>query len=279
MIRTKWGWGGAKLQTAVSVLRHRTSGRTVTLVSMIHVGRSQYYDAIAALIAEHERRNAIVLYEGVGSLSEAEVADLSPQERAVYRALAPLHGLYRSLAQSLGLVFQGEALHYERDRWINADLSLRELVRRWAESGAPLLPFGGGVEAEIAPPPGRVGGTAGSLMLLGTPLLLAALGRASRMIPVVRRLRELLVNDRNRAALEAFELTDADRNAIILYGAAHIAGLAEWLRRRGYYGERRTWLTAYVYPFPWEQRLHGLAGGGSSSYPSASPPAPDRDLG
>ena len=67
--------------------------------------------AIARLIAEHEARNEVVLYEGLGSLTESEIAELSPQERSVYRALAPLHGLYRALAQSLRLVFQGEALN------------------------------------------------------------------------------------------------------------------------------------------------------------------------
>jgi hypothetical protein len=256
MIRTRLGWDGAKLQTAVTVLRERSTGRSVTLVSMIHVGHADYYTAIAALVAEHERGNGTVLYEGLGSLTEAEIRELSPQERTVYGALAPLHGLYRVLAQSLGLVFQGEALRYDRERWINADLSLRELVRRWAESEAPLLPLGAVGTDEPVARNGRLAGPAGAFMLLGTPLLLSVLGRLGGMIPMVRTLRELLLNDRNRAAMDAFELSDAGRNAMILYGAAHIAGLSEWLRRRGFVVARQTWLTAYRYPFPWAHRVN-----------------------
>jgi hypothetical protein len=277
MIRTVWKWDRAELQTAVTLLRNRSSGRGVTLVSMIHVGRADYYDAIASLIATIPAGNGVVLYEGLGSLTEAEIRGLSEQESAVYRALAPLHGLYRVLARSLGLVFQGEALQYDRARWINADLSLRDLVRRWVESGAPLLPLGAGANGEVAAESGRLAGSAGALMLLTTPLLLWLLGRVGRMIPMVRTLRELLVNDRNRAALDAFERTDPARNAVILYGAAHIAGLSEWLQRRGFVVERRHWLTAFSYALPWSRLLRRGARAGRAGQPVARPASLDRE--
>jgi len=69
-----------------------------------------------------------------------------PEDRVAtsHRALAPLHELYGALAESLGLVFQGEAIHYDRERWLNADLPLRVLIQRWADSGAPILPLASG---------------------------------------------------------------------------------------------------------------------------------------
>src|SRR6266852_7958095 len=132
MIRTAWGWRQPVLQTAVTVMRQRETGRRVTLLAVVHVGRQEYFADIQRLIAAHEAAGGVVLYEGIGSLSAAEIAELPPRERAVYRTLAPLHELYGAFARSLDLVFQGDALRYERSRWLNADIPLRELLRRWA---------------------------------------------------------------------------------------------------------------------------------------------------
>ena len=218
---------------------------------MIHVGSREYYEAVGALIAAHEARGGLVLYEGLGSLSEVEIAELTVQERAVYRALAPLHVLYRSLAGSLGLVFQGEALRYDRCHWIHADLPLRELVRRWAESGAPLLPFGVAGSPEPAMPEGRLARALGVLMLLQTPFLLTLLRSLRARIPTLSKLAQLLVSNRNRAALDAFDAADPSRDSLILYGAGHMPGIREGLERRGFSGVGERWLTAYVYVFPW----------------------------
>jgi hypothetical protein len=219
---------------------------------VVHIGLPDYYNRIQALIAAHEQAGGVVLYEGVGSLTAAEIADLSAPERAIYRALAPLHELYRALARGLGLVFQGEALRYDRERWINADLSLRELVRRWSDAGAPALPlsFAGG--GELSLPRGWFGDTTGAIMLLFTPALLRLMGGLSAKIPTVGRLRDLLLSDRNRAALDAMEeAADPGRDVLILYGAAHVTGLVEGLARRGFVVESVTWQTAYLRRAPW----------------------------
>ncbi|MGI8550689.1 MAG: hypothetical protein ACR2PL_07865, partial [Dehalococcoidia bacterium] len=88
-------------------------------------------------------------------------------------------------------------------------------------------------------------------MLLQTPLLLAAATRLRGWIPPLAKLSELLVSDRNRAALDVLESTDPKRDALILYGAGHVAGLIEGLVRRGYRQTGRRWLTAYSQRAPW----------------------------
>jgi len=235
-------------------MRQRQSGRQAVLLAVIHIGLPEYYASIQALIAAHELAGGIVLYEGLGSLSASEILGLSPQERAIYRALAPLHELYRTLARGLGLVFQGEALRYDRERWVNADLSLRELVRRWSDAGAPALPLALAGSGELALPRGWFGRGTGALMLLFTPALLRLMSGLSSRIPTVGRLRELLVSDRNRAALDAVESVDPARNLLILYGAAHVTGLMEGLARRRFEGQDVTWLTAYARSAPWAPR-------------------------
>jgi hypothetical protein len=256
VLRTVWGWPESSLQTAVTEMRQRDSGHRVTLVAVVHVGRPDYYAAIERLLGQHVAAGGVVLYEGLGSLSEAEITGLSPRERAIYRTLAPLHQLYGAFADSLHLVFQGDAIHYDRAHWVNADLSLRELLRRWAESGAPLLPLD--APGTLNVPDSGIARTLSALTLLQTPLLLSALNRLHGRVPTLGKLRELLVSDRNRAALDAIEAAQARGDELVLYGAGHMAGLREGLERRGYVATRQNWLDAFTFRIPGLDRLTAL---------------------
>jgi hypothetical protein len=239
-------------------MRQRGTGHGVTLVSVVHVGRREYYAEIDQLIAAHVAGGGVVLYEGLGSLSETEISNLSPRERAIYRTLAPLHEIYGAFARSLDLVFQGEAIHYDRANWINADLPLRELLRRWAESGAPLLPLDAGGAGRFSVPESALARGISAVTLLQTPLMLAALNRLHGHFPTLGALRELLISDRNRAALDALEQAASKGDALILYGAGHMEGLRSGLELRGYTAVRLSWLTAFTYRFPWSEGLDAL---------------------
>ena len=206
----------------------------------------------------YEAASSVILYEGLGSLSETEIAQLPPRERAVYRTLAPLHELYGAFARSLGLAFQGDAIRYDRARWINADIPLRELLQRWSESGAPLLPLGEPGAAGFAIPNTSLARGLSALTLLQTPLMLSVLNRLHGRIRALGKLRELLLSDRNRAALDAVDSSPEERNALLLYGAGHIAGLAEGLQRRGYVGGEQSWLTAFRLDLPWASGVDGV---------------------
>jgi hypothetical protein len=254
VLRTVWGWRESSLQTAVTEMRQRDSGHRVTLVSVVHVGLPDYYAAIQRLIDQHVAAGGVVLYEGLGSLSEAEIDALAPRERAIYRTLAPLHELYGAFARSLHLVFQGDAIRYDRVNWVNADLPLRELLRRWAESGAPLLPLDAPVGG-FNVPDSAIGRTLSALTLLQTPLMLTVLNRLHGRVPTLSKLRELLISDRNRAALDALEQTQSRGDALILYGAGHMQGLREGLERRGYIGVRQSWLTAFTFHVPGSEQI------------------------
>jgi len=265
-IRTVWDLGRPSLQTAVTNMRHHDSGRRVTLVGVVHVGSRDYFEEIQHQIDVHEASGGTVLYEGLGSLSEAEVAQLSPRERTVYRTLAPLHELYGAFARSLDLVFQGDALRYDRTRWVNADIPLRELLRRWAESGAPLLPLGDPGGRGFSIPKTSLGRGVSALTLLQTPLMLTVLNRLHGHLPALGKLRELLLSDRNRAALDALESAPGACDALILYGAGHIAGLVEGLERRGYICGERHWLTAFTFALPWSARLDTIRARASAAH-------------
>jgi hypothetical protein len=265
-IQTVWNIGRASLQTAIIELRNRASGHRVTLIAVIHVASRDYYEGIQSLIDAHESAGGAVLYEGLGSLSEAEIAALPPRERAVYRTLAPLHELYGAFARSLDLVFQGDAIRYDRLRWVNADIPLRELLHRWAESGAPLLPLGEAGANGFTMSKGRLSRGLSALTLLQTPLMLTLLNRLHGRIPMLGRLRELLLSDRNRAALDALESAAPGRDALVLYGAAHIDGLVDGLERRGYVAEDPRWLTAFTVELPWDRRVQAVRSQTAAAY-------------
>lgn len=258
VIRTTQDWNQSSLQTAVVELRNPETGRRVTLVGMIHVALASYYEAVNALIATHEAGDGVVLYEGLGSLTEEEVQQLSPRERSIYRTLVPLHALYTSFAATLDLAFQEKAVHYDRERWVKADLPLRELLRRWADSGAPLLPIGDLSAGKLTMPEGAFSRGLTGFMLLQTPLLLSAATHLRGWVRPLARLSELLISDRNRAALDALEGTDPKRDALILYGAGHLPDLIEGLGHRGYREVSRRWLTAYTQRAPWRGILSAV---------------------
>ena len=261
VIRTTQDWNQAALQTAVIELRHRQTERRVKLVGMIHVALASYYAAVNELIAEHEAAGGAVLYEGLGSLTEEEVNQLTPRERSIYRAIVPLHALYTAFAARLDLAFQEKAVHYDREHWVNADLPLRELLRRWADSGAPMLPMGDLTAERLKIRDGAFGSLSRGLtgfMLLQTPVMLSAITHLRGWVPPLARLSELLISDRNRAALDALEGTDPTADALILYGAGHLPGLIEGLERRGYREVNRRWLTAYTQRAPWRGVLDAV---------------------
>ncbi len=239
MIRTITEHGQACLQTAVTVLDQTRSPRTVTVVSVIHIGLPSYYDELNDLIARH---NGAVLYEGIGSLTEDEIAALSPRERAIYERIAPLHDLYERFAGPLGLVFQGKALHYDREHWINADVPLKQLLGIWADRDLPPLPFEN-LPAELFER--EQSQKLAAAVLLQMPRILSAFNGLRSWIPTLRRFNDVLIERRNQAAIDAFDAVPADKNVLIIYGAGHAAGLLDALRERWYWRKSESWHTAF----------------------------------
>ncbi len=240
MIRTKREGDRWSLQTALIHLRHRQSGRRVQIMSMIHIGEPAFYTRINEVIAGHE---GLILFEGLGQLTEAEVASLSPDERKVYDSIAPLNEAYRKLAAALDLVAQPEALMKPQDNWIRADLPLKRLLTIWAERRLPLLPA---MDAASRALESGLFKRATRLLLLQEPFILGAFRLLRGWSPAVGRLSKLLVDERNEAAIAAFDATPQERDALLIYGAGHVAGLLVALERRGYRETARDWFTAHT---------------------------------
>lgn len=112
------GEGDTELQVAVK--RFRLKGPkpvTLWLAGVAHVGTAEYFGNMQRLLDESD----VVLYEGVDGDREAfrnRDAD-DPAARSALQA---------QLSRALGLVFQLDAIRYDREHFVNSDLSGVELL-------------------------------------------------------------------------------------------------------------------------------------------------------
>jgi hypothetical protein len=238
-----------KMQTAAIYLRHPTTGRRITLLSMIHIGRADYYARLSELMEEHE---GLVLFEGLGELTPQEVAALPADERRVYESLASLNNAYRRFAASLHLVAQPDAMPRPRPGWIRADLPVRVLLRRWLAARLPLIPMIDGTGRALESPFLR---RATRLLLLQEPFILAAFTFLRGHTPGLGRLTALLIDERNAAALAAFDAAPPEQDVLVTYGAGHVPGLLAGFTTRGYRETARDWFTAHTERIPFSDMI------------------------
>gem|GEM_PF-1592295 len=254
MIRTIREGDRWSLQTALIHLRHSETGRRVRLMSMIHIGEVLYYTRLNEVIAEHE---GLIFFEGLGQLTEAEAAALAPEERKVWEALAPLTEAYRKLAAALDLVAQPDALTKPGPDWVRADLPLARLLKEWADRRLPLIPAMDAAGEMLRSPFAKKGTR---LLLLQEPLILGGFKLVKCWSPALGRLTRLLVDERNIAAMAAFDAAPAEGDALIIYGAGHVAGLLDLLKARGYRPAGRDWFTAHTERIAFSGVLDAAAG-------------------
>lgn len=100
----------------------KRSSPVIWLVSASHIGESNYFATLQQQLDICE----LVLFEGVGG---------RPQKRqAGAEAEGQISSLQGSLAQSLGLVFQLDAIDYDRRHFVNSDVGL-EQIRQMMNGG------------------------------------------------------------------------------------------------------------------------------------------------
>ena len=249
MIRTIREGDIWRLQTVAVYLRHPHTGRRVTLIATIHIGLPAYYARLGELVAEHD---GAVLFEGVGELAPEEVESLPAAERRVYDSLAGLQDAYRRLAAALDLVAQPDAMPRPRPGWVRADLRMSELLRRWVQRGLPPVPALDGARRALEAPLMR---RMTRLLLLQEPYILGAFRSLRGWAPGLGRLTTLLIDERNAAALAAFDAVPPDRDVLITYGAGHIPGLLAGFTTRGYRETARDWFTAHEERIPYSSLL------------------------
>jgi len=182
--------------------------------------------------------------------------------------LATTDGIQGQLADAAGLVFQLDAIDYMRDDWVNADMTVDELLGVTGdafgeeEGGAdPLMGLLSG-ESMLAKITGFV------LKLLGSSeysrailrlTLIEMLGRSEELmqaaVPVMGEgLWERILDGRNQVVLGDLRQVLAEpgdrRSVAVFYGSGHLPGLeAALMEQDGYALSETLWLPAIVVDF------------------------------
>jgi len=291
-----------QLQIAVrKFLPRKHRGPTVWLAAASHIGDPAYYEALQ----RHLDAQTLVLYEGVNAgrhkrrVRETPEPDTTTPETAPSTPSKPASsddqpGLQSTLAESLGLVFQLDAINYDRTNFLNSDLSIQEIARL----------MNGGAEQPAAAPgvASRPGGPAtanasfnyliqamdgssflGQLMKIGVQFIgssaslraitkltfIETIGQlkgdlaAARGIPPdMQELMKVLIAARNKAVMEDLKqesrLVPRSGSIAIFYGTGHMDDMQKRLSQEfGYRPMDDLWLTA----FSVDLRQTGLSSG------------------
>jgi hypothetical protein len=236
---------------------HR-SGPAIWLVAVMHVGEPAYYQQLQLRLDSQ----SVVLYEGVNAEAHQRRAHsgrlpdkpepVQPAPKAGQSAGASFQ---TDMARALGLVFQLDAIDYDRPNFLNSDLSIAELQRILAQ----------GASSNAAPAPASqsfdmllhiMDGSSflGSLLKWGMDLIsaspkLQALARLTMiesighlkgdlvdmkgLPPDMKDLLKVLIEQRNKKVLKDLqsEMKTVPRSGsiAIFYGAGHMENLEKHL--------------------------------------------------
>lgn len=238
----------------------------IILIGVIHIGTPEYFKELQALLDAQQ----VVLFEGIGARDKSDLQ--LPEDDGSLQIL---------LAQAADLVFQLQAIDYNRDHFHNSDLTVSELFALLdLEEDNPQNSVDEGVlstadEAQVEFQQllgildgshwvGRVLGVGARWirqnprMQTATRLLLVELmGRLEGQIPDspvlpdgIREVMRVLIQERNRKVHEDtlawLGKESAPESLAIFYGAGHMPDLERLLRNSpGVRAGRTQWFTAF----------------------------------
>jgi hypothetical protein len=256
--------------------RHR--GPAVWLAGVMHVGEPDYYRALQRFLDAQ----TVVLYEGIDPEAHPRHVHeaAAPSTNAPIRATPPAgakggYSMQSTLARSLGLVFQLEAIDYDRANFLNSDLSVLQIQRimEGNRPGGPPGQNGGGSNASFDTLLQIMDGSSflGSLfkfglgIMAGSPKLQAvakltlieAIGRlkgdlsdVQGLPPEWKQLIQVLIQARNQNLMADLksELKKIPRagSIAVFYGAGHMDDLEKRVTSQLHYRPAdETWLPAF----------------------------------
>jgi hypothetical protein len=119
--------GPIELQIASRELRPaKGSGPAIWLVAASHIGDTNYYAALQS----HLEARTLVLFEGVSERHSRDSPGSPPlrhKNRMKSDDESAQSSLQSTLAKSLGLAFQLDAIDYDRPHFQNSDLTIRQM--------------------------------------------------------------------------------------------------------------------------------------------------------
>jgi len=228
---------GRRVETAVWTLRHPATGRTVSLVGMMHVGDGRYFAELSGTLATFAAGGAEVHMEGIAHRDEDRLTGWECARLAEARRWGDLE-TSGVAPTSLHLDSQGGRLQLPAGTR-NVDLSHAELLRRIGWQAYRRL--------FATPPHDRP--PVGFRPLVRAAILFQlrhqhGIERARALSGRHRQVNQVVIDQRNAVAfagaMEALQRSDV----VLVWGADHLPGLARRFERAGYRRQRDRWVTA-----------------------------------
>jgi hypothetical protein len=253
------------------------AGPVIWLAGVMHVGEPEYYHALQRFLDAQ----TVVLYEGVNPEAHPHhVHDATAAASNDAMPAAPPTGtnagysMQSELARCLGLVFQLEAIDYDRTNFLNSDLSILQLQRIMAEGrppGGPGQEGGTNVSFEVLLQIMDGSSFLGSLFKIGMQLvasspelqgvakltLIEAAGRlkgdlsdVQGLPPDWKRLVQVLIRARNQHLLgdlnAELKKISPSGSIAVFYGAGHMDDLEKRVTGELHYRPAdEVWLCAF----------------------------------
>ena len=253
--------GGGTLQT--SIVRYANDeGDVVDLIGAVHVGDRAYYE----LLNERFKQYDSLLYEMVKP-KDVDMADRQAGGGSG-GGLNLIHTLQKAMQTVLELSYQLDDVDYAAENFVHADMDLETFTRRQSEAGEGFLDMMIKQMLNDMTNPEKAMANQGPSMFeimdaLGAPdrarrLKLIFAEQLSNVEDLMQQLTggepSVILDERNEAAFEVLDRRlDAGEDSLgVFYGAAHLKGMDDLLRERGFrrVGEPE-WLTA------WDMTLDG----------------------
>ena len=233
-IRTvKYGSDHLALQTACHVLQ-KAAYPTIQLIATIHVGEFNYYKKLQKITSQAD----LVLHEGIDN-----------QDRRSYN---PNNSIYRGIAKKSKLVTQCSVMSYKNNNYRCCDLSMKVLnqllysespdnqnsaeekfysiQQKWfddAKNSDALLQFNRRTVKSVA----------------FQRLQLIAMGLDPHNNVINTNLNHVVLDHRNKHVISNIKQileNEKHQKIAVLYGAAHMPGIANWLLKHGYKFKQET---------------------------------------
>jgi hypothetical protein len=214
-----------RLQTAVHHYLHADPPRRITIIGTHHFGAPAYWTDIRARIDRLATQGAVVQCEGSTLVPDAP--DATEEEQRLLTELRRCLALEQQrVTQVFGWIHQRDGLGYP-SHWEIIDLSHLEILRRL---GPHIIDkFATQLRRLVDWPDGDHRGPARYRAAIAIQVRKTGKDRA-----ITRRGKAdaVLIDDRQRLALDA--VAGTSRDTVLIWGAAHLAGLGAGLRDKGF---------------------------------------------
>jgi len=234
--------GVVQLETCIRHYRPASgTGPDIYLAGVAHIGATNYY----AAIQKHLDAQKLVMFEGVGRAETIEKGSGSTTNRtklAVGKDEVDITSLQTKLADALGLVFQLDAIEYDRPNFRNNDISLSQIQTKLKGQNAD-------TEKLLRMLDGNGDVLKGFMKFISSDpksralvkfIMIEALAKVGNDIeaitgiaPGMDGLMKVILTDRNEVIFHNLQTElakkDAPASISMFYGAAHMAGISKRL--------------------------------------------------